>query len=36
VVCFLWLPEGMFGAVAVWLDRLTTKRDVGAAAKAIS
>jgi branched-chain amino acid transport system permease protein len=26
VMCFLWLPEGIFGAVAVRLSRLTVKR----------
>src|SRR5262249_2873886 len=27
VMCFLWLPEGMFGGIAVWLGRLTGKKD---------
>jgi len=30
VLCFLWLPEGMFGSVAVWLVRIL-KRKLGAA-----
>jgi ABC-type branched-subunit amino acid transport system permease subunit len=27
VLCFLWLPEGMFGAAAEWLGRLTGKKS---------
>ena len=26
VLCFLWLPEGMFGAAAVWFGRLMRRR----------
>jgi branched-chain amino acid transport system permease protein len=26
VLCFLWLPEGMFGAAAVWLGRIMRRR----------
>ncbi|HVA15627.1 MAG TPA: ABC transporter permease [Stellaceae bacterium] len=36
VMCFLWLPEGMFGSAAVWLGRLMPKRGPGRAAKALS
>jgi branched-chain amino acid transport system permease protein len=35
VLCFLWLPEGLFGAAAVWLGRLTAKRAPPRAAKAL-
>src|SRR3974390_3649528 len=26
VLCFLWLPEGMFGTAALWLSRFSLKR----------
>jgi hypothetical protein len=36
VLCFLWLPEGMFGAAADWLGRLTGKKsDAQRTAKAV-
>jgi len=35
VLCFLWLPEGLFGAAAVWLGRLTAKREAPRTAKAL-
>jgi branched-chain amino acid transport system permease protein len=34
VLCFLWLPEGMFGSAAVWLARLSSKRKAAMPAKA--
>ena len=27
VMCFLWLPEGMFGGIAMWIERLTSKKS---------
>ena len=33
VLCFLWLPDGMFGSAAVWLARFL-KRKPGAAVEA--
>ena len=33
VLCFLWLPEGMFGSAALWLERLGTRRRAGTPAK---
>jgi branched-chain amino acid transport system permease protein len=37
VMCFLWLPEGMFGAAAGWLERLTGKKsDAQRPLKAVS
>lgn len=35
VMCFLYLPEGLFGAAAVWLGRLMPKRGARSAAKAL-
>jgi hypothetical protein len=37
-MCFLWLPEGIFGGIAVWLERLTSKKksDPHRTAKAVS
>jgi branched-chain amino acid transport system permease protein len=35
VLCFLWLPEGLFGAAAVWLGRLMPKRESRRPAKAL-
>ena len=35
VLCFLWLPEGLFGASAVWLGRLMAKRETPRTAKAL-
>jgi branched-chain amino acid transport system permease protein len=35
VLCFLWLPEGLFGAAAVWLGRLLPKRAARRTAKAL-
>lgn len=35
VLCFLYLPEGLFGAAAVWLGRLMPKRGARGAAKAL-
>ncbi len=36
VLCFLWLPEGMFGSAAVWLARLSSKRKAAIPAKAVA
>jgi branched-chain amino acid transport system permease protein len=36
VMCFLWLPEGMFGGIAVWLGRLSKKSDAQHPVKAVS
>ena len=37
VMCFLWLPEGMFGGIALWIERLTSKKsDRQRTAKAVS
>jgi branched-chain amino acid transport system permease protein len=36
VLCFLWLPEGMFGTAAVWLARITVKRKLGGRARAVA
>jgi branched-chain amino acid transport system permease protein len=37
VMCFLWLPEGMFGGIALWIERLTSKKgDTQRTAKAVS
>jgi branched-chain amino acid transport system permease protein len=36
VMCFLWLPEGMFGGIAMWIERLTGKKsDAQRPAKAV-
>jgi branched-chain amino acid transport system permease protein len=35
VLCFLWLPEGMFGSAAIWLTRLSSKRKAAMPAKAV-
>jgi len=36
VLCFLWLPEGLFGAAAVWFGRLMPKHEAARTAKAVS
>jgi branched-chain amino acid transport system permease protein len=36
VLCFLWLPEGMFGSAAVWLARFSAKRKEAVPAKAVA
>ncbi len=36
VMCFLWLPEGMFGSAAVWLARLSSRRKASMPEKAVA
>ncbi len=36
VLCFLWLPEGMFGTAAVWLARVSLKRKSKPQAKPVT
>jgi len=36
VLCFLWLPEGMFGSAAVWLARFSLKRKEALPVKAVA
>lgn len=36
VMCFLWLPAGMFGTAVVWLTRLSVKRKSATPIKAVT
>ncbi len=36
VLCFLWLPEGMFGTAALWLTRLSVRRRRTSTPKAVA
>jgi branched-chain amino acid transport system permease protein len=36
VLCFLWLPEGMFGTAALWLARFSMKRKTETHAKTVT
>jgi ABC-type branched-subunit amino acid transport system permease subunit len=36
VLCFLWLPEGMFGTAAVWVARLSMRRKADGAPRTVA